>query len=56
MYHEMLNAVLAAQEYLENAPDATRDTEALLRVELAEVLARATAILRALANDEGDER
>lgn len=48
---DLLQPVELAREMLETAGDPVRDTEALLRVELAEVLARAAAILRALAND-----
>jgi hypothetical protein len=52
MFAQMLTALDAVQESLQDAPEARIDTEALVRVELANVLARGAVLLRALAADE----
>lgn len=52
MFTSMLALLEQLIEHLEDAPAAERDTEALMRQELANLLAKAAAILRALAADE----
>lgn len=46
---EQIEAII---EWLENAPASETDKEYLLRIQLANQLAEARKILRALANDE----
>lgn len=52
MYIEMLATLERVQAELEAAPEAKTDTEALVRMELANSLAAAVRYLRALAADE----
>jgi hypothetical protein len=42
------------RERLEDIPEAKTDVEAVVRIELANVLARASVLLRALAANERD--
>jgi hypothetical protein len=51
-YREMLELLETLWERLENAPETKFDIEAVARVELANILARARTLLRALAEDE----
>jgi hypothetical protein len=51
-YREVLEMVEKLEERLESAPEAKYDIEAVARIELANILARATVLLRALAEDE----
>jgi hypothetical protein len=51
-YRETLEILEALEERLESAPEAKFDIEAVARIELANILARATVLLRALAEDE----
>ena len=53
MFRQMSTDLEALRENLEDAGEAKTDTEALVRVELANVLARAGVLLEALAADEG---
>jgi len=48
---DLLNALEALIDGIERMPEATRDTEAVVRIELANVLARAEVLLRALVAD-----
>jgi hypothetical protein len=52
MFATMLAGLEALEESLENAAESRTDAEALVRVELANVLARAGVLLGALAADE----
>jgi hypothetical protein len=47
----ILEHINQAQELLEDAPEPTTDCEALVRIKLANTLAKAAQILRALAAD-----
>jgi hypothetical protein len=51
-YREMLRLLEEIRERLENAPEAQFDIEAVARIELANILARANTLLQALAEDE----
>jgi hypothetical protein len=51
-YRETLEMVERVESHLESAPEAKYDIEAVARIELANILARATVLLRALAEDE----
>lgn len=55
MYRERLAQLEALTDSLEDIESKT-DAEALLRVDLANALARCAAILRALAADEGETK
>ncbi len=52
VFHELLQCAIDLEDRLLDAPEASRDTEAMVRVELAEHITRAVAILRALSADE----
>jgi hypothetical protein len=52
MYQDLLTQLEALTDACEGLPETQRDTEALLRVQLANALAEARNILRALAADE----
>lgn len=52
MFAKMLTDVEAVRELLEGAGEARTNAEAVVRIELANVLARADVLLGALAADE----
>lgn len=51
-FKSMLETVERLSEELENMPQATTDTETLVRIYLADALALARKLLRCLAADE----
>lgn len=54
-YRDILTHIEAADDGLEDLPEATTDAEAVLRMDLANTLASALRIARALAADEQHE-
>lgn len=55
MFAKLLSKLEEVRDAIENV-EAKTDTQALVLVELSNVLARAASILKALTNDEGDSR
>jgi hypothetical protein len=51
-YRETLKMLEALDDRLDDAPEAKFDIEGVARIELANILARALVLLRALAEDE----
>jgi hypothetical protein len=50
-YREMLELLEKLQEQIDDAPEAEYNTESVIRIELANILARARVLLVALADD-----
>lgn len=54
MWKQLAKSLERLRERLEDAGESRTDTEALLRVQLAELLAQVSRMLAALANDESE--
>ena len=55
-YGKILNHLESAQSGIEELPEARTDSEAFLRIELAEVTAQAVNIARVLDTDEKETK
>ena len=56
VYQELSDTAESLERLLEGLPEARRDSEALLRVELANLTAKLRRILEALCADEREEK